>query len=241
MTYEYYKYPRETSGVYILTNKINGKQYIGQSWDITYRWSSHKSEKRYPTFPLYRAIKKYGWDNFEKEILVIVGNQEDMDRYECLLIESMNTMTPSGYNCKDGGGGKRTSEETKAKLSAAAKGKPKSPETRAKMAEANRKKAKDPEFLKRVQEGRKNWKGHTEESKQKIREARAKQVVTEEHRKAMSDSQKGRKHSEESKKKMSESRKGKPKTPEHLAAIAAGRARKKAEREALKQQQGEPK
>ena len=187
MTYEYYKYPRGTSGIYVLTNKINGKQYIGQSWDITYRWSSHKSEKRYPNSPLYRAINKYGWDGFDKQVLVVVGNKEDMDKYECLLIESMNTMTPNGYNCKDGGGGKRTSEETKAKLSAATKGKPKSPETRAKIAEANRAKAKDPEFLKRVKDSRKNWQGHTEDSKEKLRLSREKQLNSTEYLKKYSE------------------------------------------------------
>lgn len=209
MTYEYYDFPRGTSGIYLLTNKVNGKQYVGQSWDVTYRWSSHKSEKRYMKFPLYNAIRKYGWHNFDKTILVRVANQEDLDMYESKLIESFNTMTPNGYNCKDGGEGRRVSEETKAKLSAATKGKPKSPETREKIAAANREKAKDPKFLARVREGRKGWKGHTEESKAKIRAARAKQVIT-----------------QESRDKAAETRRGKKATPEHALNISLSHAKR---------------
>jgi len=49
---------------------------------------------------------------------------------------------------------------------------------------------------------------HSEETKQKIREARKYQIVTEEHRKIMSLAHKGQNCSEETRKKMSESHKG---------------------------------
>ncbi len=61
-------------GIYKVTNNINQKVYIGQSVDIYSRWNHHKSccknEKchEYNT-PFYRALRKYGEDNFTFEIL----------------------------------------------------------------------------------------------------------------------------------------------------------------------------
>ena len=55
--------------VYKITNKLNGKIYIGMSKNLENRWSSngihYKNSKRF-----YNAIQKYGWDNFEKIVLV---------------------------------------------------------------------------------------------------------------------------------------------------------------------------
>lgn len=54
-------------GIYKITNKINGKVYIGQSRDIMRRWRQHKTSKL--DYPLYRAFQKYGIDNFEFTVL----------------------------------------------------------------------------------------------------------------------------------------------------------------------------
>lgn len=60
-------------GIYKITNKINAKWYIGQSNDIERRWREHKNcginKSKNTEYPLYRAIRKYGIDNFEFEIL----------------------------------------------------------------------------------------------------------------------------------------------------------------------------
>lgn len=65
-------------GIYKFTNKINNHAYIGQSIDIEKRRKTHlqraycnsPSNKEYDkTF--YRAIRKYGWDNFDFEILKV--------------------------------------------------------------------------------------------------------------------------------------------------------------------------
>ena len=59
-------------GIYKITNKVNGKVYIGQSRDIKRRWYEHRKVKgdydRH-SYPLYSAIEKYGIDNFEFEII----------------------------------------------------------------------------------------------------------------------------------------------------------------------------
>lgn len=54
--------------IYKHTNKINGKSYIGQtSQKATRRWRNGYGYKESPIF--YAAIKKYGFDNFNHEIL----------------------------------------------------------------------------------------------------------------------------------------------------------------------------
>lgn len=56
--------------IYKATNKINGKVYIGQTEkDLEWRKNKHKQDsKRIDTY-FYRAINKYGWDNFEWEVI----------------------------------------------------------------------------------------------------------------------------------------------------------------------------
>lgn len=61
-------------GIYKITNLTNGKNYIGQSNNIRLRWNKHRSVAFQPTskgydYPLYRAIRKYGLENFEFSIL----------------------------------------------------------------------------------------------------------------------------------------------------------------------------
>ena len=61
-------------GIYKITNKVNGKCYIGQSVDIAKRWREHTGwsfNKKRPEYeyPLYRAIRKYGIESFLFEII----------------------------------------------------------------------------------------------------------------------------------------------------------------------------
>jgi len=72
--------------VYSVTNKINGKIYIGQSIDVERRWSQHKYGKG--NLILKNAIKKYGIDNFEFTILekVDIDNKSKNDIIELLTI-----------------------------------------------------------------------------------------------------------------------------------------------------------
>ena len=63
-------------GIYKITNKVNGKSYIGQSVNIERRWTNHTSvsknenNKKY-MYPLSQAFRKYGMNNFSFEILEI--------------------------------------------------------------------------------------------------------------------------------------------------------------------------
>ena len=61
-------------GIYKITNLINNHSYVGQSMNISKRWNAHKEEAKKEKsdkfdYPLYRAIRKYGINNFKFEVL----------------------------------------------------------------------------------------------------------------------------------------------------------------------------
>lgn len=67
-------------GIYKITNKIDGKCYIGQSINIKERWESHKACKT--NIKLANAINKYGLENFNFEVLKLVDNKDKLTEYE---------------------------------------------------------------------------------------------------------------------------------------------------------------
>lgn len=97
-------------GIYKITNQLNGKCYIGQSIDIYDRWTKHRSrpfqvsDNSYDTC-LYRAIRKYGLDNFIFEV-VEECSCEQLNEREIFYIDFYNShYTKSGYNMTFGGEG----------------------------------------------------------------------------------------------------------------------------------------
>lgn len=61
-------------GIYKIENLINHKVYIGQSINIKIRWKNHLKVSKNPNsncyeYPLYKAFRKYGINNFSFEIL----------------------------------------------------------------------------------------------------------------------------------------------------------------------------
>lgn len=97
--------------VYAHVNKQNGKTYIGVTSNIQVRWYS-KGKGYRNCILFYRAIKKYGWDEFEH--IILMDNLPKTIAYEMEkeLIKKYDT-TENGYNISRGGegGGIRTSNK----------------------------------------------------------------------------------------------------------------------------------
>ena len=164
--------------IYKITNKLNGKIYIGQhqtdNLDDGYMGSG---------LAIQKAIKKYGKENFTKEVLFDVDDWELMDFIEELIVDEDFVKREDTYNMAIGGssgvGRMPKSEETKRKLSEARKGKP-SP-----------KKGKPSPLKGRKREG---FHFHfSEEQKRKMSESRKGRVVSEEARRKISAAKKGKK------------------------------------------------
>ena len=96
--------------VYKTTNLINGKIYIGQD-------SKNNPDYLGSGTIIKRAIKKYGKENFKKEILEICTTKQEMDEKEKFWIKKLNSIK-NGYNISEGGDGClgcKQSDETKQK------------------------------------------------------------------------------------------------------------------------------
>ena len=95
-------------GIYKITNLINQKSYIGQAVDIESRFRQHKTtaynEKSHNyEYPLYRAIRKYGLENFSFEVLEECL-RSDLNQKEKYWVAKYDTYF-NGYNQTLGGDG----------------------------------------------------------------------------------------------------------------------------------------
>lgn len=125
--------------IYLVTNKINGSVYVGQTTlSLEERKSYHEREsicKTRKTVKFHNALLKYGFDNFRWEVLKECDSQEELDYYEKLYIALYHACDRNkGYNLKLGGrnGGLMT-EEAKLNLGKSTKRKWADPECAAKM------------------------------------------------------------------------------------------------------------
>lgn len=99
--------------IYILKNKTNNKFYVGQTTQ-TVRVRLYKHKNRCRDTKIGRAIKKYGFNNFE--LFFAQFNNEDLDFFEKRSISILNSIE-EGYNIESGGNKNRNlSEETKSKI-----------------------------------------------------------------------------------------------------------------------------
>lgn len=123
--------------VYLATNNINGKIYVGiTTRDLKTRVSEHKYDSLHRdgktrTY-FHTAMKKYGFDNFTFEILEkiyddtptgLISKLRSLEQYYIALLRSSNKST--GYNLTDGGEGVfgyKFSEQQRQEMSKARKG-----------------------------------------------------------------------------------------------------------------------
>jgi hypothetical protein len=200
--------------VYLTTNKVNGKRYVGQHElaDI-YTDEHYLGSGRL----IIKAISKYGRDNFERKILRYCKNKHDLDMWEYVYIKMYKTQDHRlGYNIADGNvnstkcnlaklpharlknsafhKNKRLSDETRQRISLALKGKKVSRETVNKIIESKR---------------RNGTLKHTLEARLKMSKSQKRRYLEHPETKGML----GRKMSEETKSRLSASIKGVKRKP----------------------------
>jgi len=98
---------KSTGIIYMFVNKRNGKKYIGQSRvSFRRRMQGHKSKakqnKDKGCRALNAAIRKYGWDAFDKIVICEVPIEE-LSSKEQEMIAMHNSLAPNGYNLTPGG------------------------------------------------------------------------------------------------------------------------------------------
>lgn len=166
--------------IYKITNLVNGKTYIGQ-----HKYTKLNDRYMGSGILIKKAIKKYGRENFKKEILYKdIQYKDTANSVEVFAIAKERALGKAEYNIDNGGtGSSRFSDKTRKKMSNAQRGKKKghlSEETKRKISEANR--------------GRPTWNkgGH----------------ISKDVKKRISETEKGKKVSDETRRKQSEAHKG---------------------------------
>lgn len=93
--------------IYKFTSKTSGKTYIGQTRQTAearanaHRTGSHNPKNKSYNSKFYRAIRKYGWDDFEHEILNTC-KPDELNDWECKYITEYDSYH-NGYNETTGG------------------------------------------------------------------------------------------------------------------------------------------
>lgn len=165
--------------LYLLTNMINGKIYVGQTWSTTEIRMGDDGSRYKNSIKLFNAIKKYGVDNFAYNFLAFAHSQEVADELENQFIELYHSRDPKiGYNLKGGGSVGKHSEETKQKISKTLTGKIVSEATKKRLSKALKglkKPAHTEDYKNKVSDAMKEWhsnnkhpfigRHHTEEAK----------------------------------------------------------------------------
>ncbi len=157
------------TGIYEIVNTTNGDRYIGGTIHLNRRWSCHRSQLRgnYHTGKLLQdAWNEYGENAFEYRILLYC-DESMLDWWEDRCLASLQ----SNYNISKthwGWAGNPLSEEAKKRIGDAHRGKPLSEEHKRKLSAAKAGKI-----------GSRLGSHVSEETKQKLRELRLKQVFSE--------------------------------------------------------------
>lgn len=116
--------PRTNCTIYLLTNKVNRKVYVGQTWMTCEERMGRNGNNYCGSSYLYSAIQKHGYENFQYEILAECIDQSVADWLESYCIDYYDSMNRDvGYNLKEGGSAGKHCEATKLKISETMKNK----------------------------------------------------------------------------------------------------------------------
>lgn len=179
---------------YVLTNSINGKIYIGirQTKDIekeTYMGSGTA---------IGFAKKKYGEDNFLKQIIMYFSSRDEAKDYEKEVVTPEFIKFKHNYNLREGGGNGKMHPDTVEKIRQQLIGKKQSEET----------KQKRREWM--LENNPYRGKKHSKEVLEKISKTHKGRRLSEEHRKNISLGNTGKKMSREAVEKAAEKKRGIP-------------------------------
>lgn len=145
--------------IYLVTNLVNGKKYVGCSErTVEVRWSEHQKRARQNSpFAIHAAIRKYGADSFKVETIEVVeGLHSNLVAAEVRQIVAHDCVSPKGYNLTKGGDGVDFSTtEVRDKHLAAIQKLVNSLEWQRNHAEAAHKRSLDPVWRKNVNDGAK--------------------------------------------------------------------------------------
>jgi len=140
--------------VYIITNLVNWKTYVGITTNPNLRWSKHRNG--HGSRLVRMAIVKYGIENFRFAVVFSSSDRDCVEWMERQAIEELKTVAPFGYNRNPGGGGSpvgiKPSAATVAKRAAANRGKKREPGFGQRMSVLNSGRKRAPEVKRRWSE-----------------------------------------------------------------------------------------
>jgi hypothetical protein len=187
--------------VYLTTNLINGKQYVGDHFGKIY--DNYLGSGKI----IIQSIKKYGKKNFKKEVLEFYNTKQEAFNGQTKWINEYDTLSPKGYNISPSGGvgvpNSFHSNVTKNKISKSKKGVLLSEEHK-----LNLSKAKKGNLYPNIGKAKKG-KVLSEEHKLKIGKGNKGRIKTIEEKEKIRNSLIGHKVSASTKEKISKSNKGK--------------------------------
>lgn len=183
------------TGVYVIRNKRNGKQYVGSAAiSFRERWAYHRRDLRsgrHHSRHLQSAFNKDGEESFEFSV-VLVCAPHDCVMYEQMVMDHFKSANDKfGYNISPTAGsplGVKHSAETRAKVTARQTGRPQSPETIAKRAASQIGRKYSAETLAKMSAAKKGRKHGpmTQEHKDKIAASNRNKPKSQAHRDSMS-------------------------------------------------------
>lgn len=238
------------SGIYKITNKFNGRIYIGSTVDFMKRWAAHQSDlfhNRHPNQYLqndYNSCKKeYGQEPLTYEIIEMIDKKQLLIREQYYLDKFFDGKKQCYNICEKAGNtlGFKPSDETKALWSKQRKGKDMSKATKASIA-ARLGIARTEETKEKIRAARVGM-PMSEETKDKLRNPKtpehiqklveAKKNISEETKEKLRQSRIGKKANTATKEKMSDARLGE-KNPNFGKAMSDDQKQKISETKARK-------
>lgn len=205
----------------------SGKAYIGQTKNYEIRCQHHRTRanKSCPSF--YKAITKYGWENFTHEILIDGLTHAEANELESFYIKEHGTLSPNGYNLNTGGDNPVMSDETIEKMRQKQTGRKHPEEIKEKIRNAHIGKKLSKETIEKIKKTKTGVK-MPEEFREKMRIAQTGRKLPEEVKEKIRQANKGHngrvgyKHSEETKAKMSYAAMGRKRSPESIEKTRQG-------------------